>query len=239
MGAIRSRARAHEAPSPACGGRLGWGPSEVAHERTKPLPPLAGEGWDGGHPKSRESARSPFPRSRGKVGMGAIRSRARAHEAPSPVHGGRLGWGPSEVAHERTKPLPPFTGEGWDGGAWRLQPTARSRPLAAANGSCLATARRPPPSLPPLARREECRVHPKSRTSAPSPFPRLRGKAGMGASGSRTAHTLASQPPAVVVQMQHLYAPVMRTRGNSLDTPPPPRLRRLPVSIPTRQEATT
>jgi hypothetical protein len=171
--AIRSRARAHQAPSPVYGGRLGWAS------------------------KSRVSPQNPFPRLRGKAGMGAlgsrirhraslppdaplptsprcagggascadarwwmplptsprcagggvpaIRSRARAHQAPSPVYGGRLGWGhsavapntvlryrptpptqpppaaqgeerqPSEAARERTKPLPPFTGEGWDG----------------------------------------------------------------------------------------------------------------------------
>jgi hypothetical protein len=148
--------------------------------------------------------------------MGPIRSRAPAHEAPSPVYGGRLGWGhsavapntvprhrptpptqppparaeggvvsASEAARPRTKPLPPFTGEGWDGGTRQSHPTP-----------CLATARRPPPNLPPLARREECRVHPKSRARARSPFPRLRGKAGMGALGGCTQHRASPTPDA-------------------------------------------
>jgi hypothetical protein len=196
---------------------------ETARMRTKPLPPFTGEGWDGGHPKSRVRARSPFPRLRGKAGMGAFRhshptprlatarrpppnlpplrrgrsvecigSRAYAHKTPSPACGGRLGWGPSEAARQRTNPLPPFTGEGWDGGTRHSHPTPR-----------LATARCPPPNLPPLRKGRSASAHPKSRqrtqplppftgegwdgghpksrVRARSPFPRLRGKAGMGA----------------------------------------------------------
>jgi hypothetical protein len=177
---IRSRAHAHEAPSPVHGGRLGWGrsavapntvprhrptpptqppparaeggvvsASEIAHTRTQPLPPFTGEGWDGGvpavapHTVPRYRPTPPASDCRAARSVECIGSRAHAHKAPSPACGGRLGWA-SEVARTRTKPLPPFTGEGWDGGTRRLHPTP-----------CLATARRPPPNFPPLARREE------------------------------------------------------------------------------------
>jgi hypothetical protein len=172
---IGSRARAHETPSPACGGRLGWGHSAVAPDtvlRHRPTPPSrppparAEGGVSRAHPKSRASARSPFPRLRGKVGMGQPKSRASARspfprlrgkagmgalggrtrhraspppDAPLPTsprsRGGRGFTRTSEVTRERTKPLPPLAGEGWDGGTRQSQPaphvaTARCFPAS-------------------------------------------------------------------------------------------------------------
>jgi hypothetical protein len=122
------------------------------------------------HPKPRASARGPFPRLWGKAGMGAIRSRAYAHEAPSPACGGRPGWGPSEIArHAHEAPSPVHGGRlGWGHSAVAPDAVLRYGPT-------------PPTQPPPAAQGEECQVHPKSRVHARSPFLRLRGKAGMGA----------------------------------------------------------
>src|SRR5690606_23623957 len=64
-----------------------------------PLPPPAGEGWDGGtlrrgtgcHRDLRQGAPTPaLPRTRGREKSRVVRS---ARPAPSPACGGRLGWG--------------------------------------------------------------------------------------------------------------------------------------------------
>src|SRR5690606_39768273 len=82
-------------PSPASGGGGRVVALLAAHRR---LPPLAGEGWDGGSVRcdivERGALMRPpppaLPRTRGR---GACRGPSRRAPAPSPACGGRLGWG--------------------------------------------------------------------------------------------------------------------------------------------------
>jgi hypothetical protein len=83
MGANRSRAPAHETPSPVYGGRLGWGRSGSRNQHRALLPLDA-----------------PLPTS-----PRCARGGVSAHETPSPACGGRLGWGHSNSRNQHRPPV--------------------------------------------------------------------------------------------------------------------------------------
>src|SRR5690606_33531894 len=79
------------APSPACGGRLGWGPRRrracCFRRLAAPTPPSPAGGGGGQGPGGPGGAPPPLPRGRGRG-----------------------------TTIRKLRPLPPLAGEGWDGG---------------------------------------------------------------------------------------------------------------------------
>src|SRR5690554_515323 len=209
------------APSPACGGRLGWGPRRrraCCFRRlaapTRPSPAGGGGGQGRGGPCAplqpslaggdgapRSASSGPFPRLRGKVGMGAApqaRLLLPSPVCPHPALPRGRGSGPRAwravcptptlprgrgrgTTIRKLRPLPPLAGEGWDGGR-------------AAGALAASVAWLPPPGPPPRAGEGGKGVagrvphsNPPSRAGtghhdpqAPAPSPACGGRLGWG-----------------------------------------------------------